>query len=173
MILSRAAIDAAVQSGEILIDPFDAARVNSASYTFSIADELFEVVWTQIEDRFLFDWRRVELVDGSWLLEPKKLYLATTTERIGSDAFAVRLTGRPALGYPGLFVQVTADLGHQGAKHRWTLELIAAVPTRVFPHRPIGQASFWKTSGKPSLYRGAFGFSDAPMRSTLHMGYKK
>lgn len=173
MILTGPLIEAAVQSGQVLIEPFDPRRINPASYTFAIADELFEVVWSQDGDQFLFDWRRVELSGDFWLLEPRKLYLATTTERIGSDVFAVRLTGRTALGYPGLFVQVTADLGHQGAKHRWTLELISATPTKIFPLRPIGQASFWKTTGKPSRYRGAFGFSDAPMRSTLHMGYKK
>jgi len=170
LILTNRAIEPLVEAGRILIDPFDPARLNSASYTFAISDELFEVVWTQSGEDFLFDWQRVNLVNGAWLLEPRKLYLATTVERIGSDEFVSRLTGRPALGLPGLFVQVTADLGHQGAKHRWTLELVPVLPTRLSPMQPVGQASFWKTSGTPTMYQGEFGSSDKPLRSQLHLG---
>lgn len=170
MILGRSAIETLVRSGRIVIDPFDPSRLNPASYTFAISDELFEVVWDETDEGHAYDWRPVGLDDGAWLLAPGKLYLATTVERMGSDEFAARLTGRPELGAPGLFVQVTADLGHQGAKHRWTLELATIAPMRLAPFQPVGQASFWKTSGAVSMYRGAFGFSDRPLRSTLHTG---
>jgi len=169
LILASSAIESLVRDGRILIDPFDPARLNPTSYTFAIGDALYEIAYTRTPARTLFDWRRVELEHGAWLLRPKTLYLAATMERIGSDEVATRVTGRTALGLPGLFVQVTADLGHQGAKHCWTLELVATAPTRLKPFQPVGQASFWRTTGKVSLYHGAFALSDEPMRSTLHM----
>ncbi len=168
LILASSAIETMVREGRIVIDPFDPARLQPASYAFAIADALYEIIWRREGARTVFDWRPAQLDDGAWLLQPKTLYLAATAERIGSDEVATRVSGRPALGLPGLFVQVTADLGHQGAKHRWTLELVATKPTRLKPFQPVGQASFWRSAGAVSLYRGAFAASDEPLRSSLH-----
>lgn len=168
MILSARAIAAAVEAKEIVIEPFVRARLNPNSYTFAVADALYEVTATPRGDGFVYDWRAVELRDGAWLLEAGKLYLATTQERLGSTAYVSRLTGRPRLGHAGLCVQVTADLGHQGAQHKWTLEFVASVPTRLRPFEPVGQISFWAPHGAPRPYRGVFGASDVPLRSTLH-----
>jgi dCTP deaminase len=170
LILSASAISAAVAQGRITIAPFNPARLNATSYTYAVADELFEVTATPEGQGFTYDWRPVPLQNGRWRLKPATLYLATTQERIGSGAFVSRLTGRPQLGLPGLCVQVTADLGHQGAIHRWTLEFVAAVATWLEPGQPVGQVSFWRTLGASRPYRGVFGQSDHPVRSRLHMG---
>jgi dCTP deaminase len=169
LFLAGSAIAREVGAGRILLEPFAPERLNATSYTFAVGAELFEVVWSAETDGIAFDRVRVPLTDGAWLLEPRKLYLATTAERIGSDDFAMRLTGRPALGLAGLFVQVTADLGHQGAKHRWTLEFVPVAPTRLAPLQPVGQVAFVQPTGEPSLYRGAFAI-DTPLGSTLHQG---
>jgi dCTP deaminase len=169
LILTRSAIAAAAADGGVLIEPFAPERLNANSYTFAIADALFEVTAEKQASGFAYGWRPVPLdADGAWLLLPGRLYLATTLERLGSALFVSRLSGRPALGLHGLCVQVTADLGHQGAQHRWTLELVAAVETRLRPGQPVGQISFWRADGQATPYRGVFGHSDHPVRSRLH-----
>jgi dCTP deaminase len=169
MILSRSAIEAEVKAGRIDIDPFDPARLNPASYTFALGRELLEVAYEEDRDgKYLFRLTPVAPDDGGWLLEPRRLYLATTLEKIGGPYFAVRLTGRPSLGLAGLFLQVTADLGHIGPSHRWTLEIAPTIRTHLRPGQPVGQVAFWETTGDRTAYRGVFGTSDAPLGSTLH-----
>jgi dCTP deaminase len=169
LILTRSAIEAAVADGSVLIEPFAPERLNANSYTFAIADALFEVTADKTDAGYDYGWRPVPLgADGAWLLQPARLYLATTQERLGSTHFVSRLSGRPVLGLSGLCVQVTADLGHQGARHRWTLELVAAVETKLRPGQPVGQISFWRADGEATPYRGVFGHSDHPVRSRLH-----
>ena len=169
MILAKRAIEAAVADGAIVIEPFAPARLNANSYTFAIADEVYEVTAEKSGAGFSYGWRDIGLdPGGAWLLKPGRLYLATTLERLGSADYVSRLSGRPALGLHGLCVQVTADLGHQGARHRWTLELVAAVETRLRPGQPVGQISFWRPDGAANPYQGVFGQSDHPVRSRLH-----
>lgn len=168
MFLSRSAIVRAMDAGDVTIDPFDAARLTGASYVFGVGDEMLEVVATPEAAGYAFSPRAVPLEDGAWSLEPGRLYLAATDARIGSDAYAMRLVGRPALGHAGLFLQISADLGHQGACHAWTLEIIATRPTRLAPFQPIGQVAFCRTLGAPAPYAGAFAATDRPKMSPLH-----
>lgn len=58
------------------------------------------------------------------------------------------LIGRSSTGRLGLFLQVSADLGHTGAEHKWTLELVAAKPIKIYPNMIIGQISFGKIMEK-------------------------
>jgi dCTP deaminase len=168
MFLSRAAIARAVEAGEITIDPFDPARLTGASYVFGVGDEMIEVAPSRAGDGFDFAPRPAPIEGGAWRLLPGRLYLAATDCRIGSDRYAKRLVGRPSLGLPGLFLQVSADLGHQGARHAWTLEIVATRPTRLAPFQPIGQVGFCRTLGKAAPYAGKFAATDRPLMSPLH-----
>lgn len=51
------------------------------------------------------------------------------------------------MGRLGLFLQISANLGHQTIFHNWTLEIRSCIPLRVFPHQVIGQVSFWQPFG--------------------------
>ncbi|MBU6372655.1 MAG: deoxycytidine deaminase [Alphaproteobacteria bacterium] len=168
MFLSRSAIERAVASGAVTIDPFDPTRFTGASYVFGVGDEMLEVAPQADGAGFTFSPRAVLLEDGAWSLQPGRLYLAATDARIGSNAYAMRLVGRPALGHTGLFLQISADLGHQGACHAWTLEIIATRPTRLAPFQKIGQVAFCRTLGAPAPYAGAFAATDRPAMSPLH-----
>jgi dCTP deaminase len=90
-------------------------------------------------------------------LQPKKLYLGSTVEEIGSDHFVTQLIGRSSVGRLGLFLQITASLGHVGSKHCWTLELKVVQPLRIYPNMKIGQVSFWKMDGVDMIdYNGKY-----------------
>jgi dCTP deaminase len=61
------------------------------------------------------------------------------------------------MGRLGLFLNMTADLGHIGTKSNWTLELTAVQPLRIYPGMVIGQVSFWRTDDSTrARYRGRY-----------------
>jgi dCTP deaminase len=99
------------------------------------------------------------------VLMPGRLYLGHTEEIIGSYDYVTTLIGKSSMGRLGLYLQISADLGHQGAIHRWTLELCVVQPIRVYAGMVIGQVSFWKTHGKPNRYKGVYAKADRPLES--------
>jgi dCTP deaminase len=95
--------------------------------------------------------KRIEIPETGYVLQPGRLYLGHTYERIGSTHFVPSLIGRSSLGRLGLFLQITADLGHLGTYHKWTLEMTVVQPLRIYPKMRIGQVSFWEPQGVPAL----------------------
>lgn len=168
MILTGSAISEAVRSGEIVIDPFDDARVNPNSYNYRLGPEIYRVR-SGGEDGDGPQQERMEPTDGRFLLRKGRFYLGHTLERIGSTRYVTSLIGRSSVGRLGLFVQLSADLGHCGAVHRWTLELLPALDIYVYPGQIIGQVSFWSITGDVLPYQGWYGRHDRPMPSKLHV----
>src|SRR4051794_25206730 len=124
MISTGPAIKTAVRGGQIVLDPFDVNDLNPNSYNFHLADTLLV---PSGEDQ---TWRKVTMSSDGFLLLPHKVYLGTTLEIIGSSTFATLLLGRSSVGRLGLFLNITADLGHVGSTSNWTLELTAIQPLR-------------------------------------------
>ena len=89
-------------------------------------------------------------------------YISTYMEGIFYH-FVPSLIGKSSLGRLGLFLQITADLGNLGAIHKWTLELKAVQPVKIYPLMRIGQVTFWDTQGDKNMrYDGKYaGFSSA------------
>jgi dCTP deaminase len=163
MILTGSAITDAVEHGDITIEPFVEANVNPNSYNYQLGPELYH-----LEGGDPVRHQRLEPLDGRYLLRKGNFYLGHTYERIGSDKYVTSLIGRSSVGRLGLFVQLSADLGHQGAIHQWTLELFPALDIYVQPGQIIGQVSFWASQGEPLCYEGWYGHHDRPMPSKLH-----
>ncbi|MFJ6855162.1 dCTP deaminase domain-containing protein [Streptomyces sp. NPDC091271] len=161
MILTGRQIEAAVEAAEIVIRPFDPSRMNPNSYNYTLGSQL-RFAEGVLDARREVTWRSATIGDEGYVLMPGQLYLASTAEVIGSDTYVTSLIGRSSLGRLGLFVQVTADLGHQGAVHCWTLELTVVQPLRVVPGMPLGQVSFWSTAGAASSYSGVYGQTSSP-----------
>jgi dCTP deaminase len=169
MILTGSAITDAVARGDIVIDPFDPARVNPNSYNYRLGPEVYQVRSSGDPERGA-ERERMTPTDGRFLLRKGRFYLGHTMERIGSTRYVTSLIGRSSVGRLGLFVQLSADLGHCGAVHRWTLELLPALDIYVYPGQIIGQVSFWATTGAVLPYQGWYGRHDRPMPSKLHTG---
>lgn len=110
----------------------------------------------------------LEPIGGRVLLRKGQFYLGHTMERIGSDKYVASLIGRSSIGRLGLFVQVSANLGHMGAIHQWTLELVPALDIYLYPGQTLGQVSFWTCDGTAVPYVGWFGQHDSPMPSKHH-----
>ncbi len=108
--------------------------------------------------------RKVSLSSRGYVLNPGKVYLGATLERIGSDRYVTLLLGRSSIGRLGIFLNVTADLGHLGSCSHWTLELTVVQPVRVYPGMKIGQVSFWLTDESSShRYTGRYHRDSQPV----------
>ncbi len=162
MILTKHKIQEEVSNGTIRISPFDPASLNPNSYNYRLGPTL-KVARTRGDDSVSFE--EIRIPREGYLLAPAKMYLASTFETIGSSVYAVSLVGRSSIGRLGLFVQCSANLGHTGAIHKWTLELVAAKPFLVYPLMTIGQVSFWVNSKRTDSYHGYYGSFDIPTES--------
>lgn len=158
MILTGPAIRTAVNSDDITIDPFDEKNLNPNSYNYHLGDTIL-MLGTNGEPAY-----KVVMSANGYLLTPGKIYLGMTLERIGSDRFVTLLLGRSSIGRLGIFLNVTADLGHLGSCSNWTLELTVVQPVRVYPRMKIGQVSFWVTEDNGSRrYNGRYHQDSQPV----------
>ena len=147
MILTNLEIVKQVKKGNIKISPFKKSLLNPNSYNYRLAETLLEFD-DIIDAKKKSNYKTIQLTDEGYVLQPNKLYLGSTYEKIGSDKYVIQLIGRSSMGRLGLFLQVTAPLGHVGTYHSWTLELKVVQPLRVYPFMKIGQVTFWKIKGK-------------------------
>lgn len=152
MTLARSALLAAVDQGSITVTPFDATLVGGHSIDYRLGSELKVCTGTDGYNHHGFE--SITIPDDGYVLQPGVFYLGHTHETIGSDRFAMRLTGKRSLGRLGLWVQFDADLGHTTACHQWTLEMRCHHPIIVRPHMVIGQVSFSETLGSVLPYTG-------------------
>ena len=157
MILTYHEIIKSVKNGDIHITPFEENMVNPNSYDYRIDYKLLEIEDLPVDPKKQTSYHEIDFTDDGYVLLPNKTYLANTYEEIGSDIFVPLLIGKTSLGRLGLFLQITADLGNLGAKHKWTLELKAVQPLKIYPMMRVGQVSFWKTEGSADMrYNGKY-----------------
>ncbi len=115
MILSGQAIIHARERGDLLLEPFDVAGVNPNSYNYHLGPTIIEID----QERSIRE--EAEIPRVGIVLLPGRLYLGSTHERIGSEKLVITLLGRSSVGRLGLYLNVTADIGHIGSDLRWTM----------------------------------------------------
>ena len=150
MILTNLEIVKQVNKNNISIEPFNKELINPNSYNYRLDYELLE--FDEILDaKRKGNPKKIVLTDAGYILQPNKLYLASTYEKIGSKKYLTQLIGRSSVGRLGLFLQITAPIGHIGTNHKWTLELKVVQPLKVYPLMKIGQVTFWKIKGSKKI----------------------
>lgn len=160
MILTGNAIRREREAGTILIDPFDPASLNPNSYNFRLGDRAVAITAGAADGDHRED---MVIPPEGFVLQANVLYLAHTHETLGSQRFAMTLLGRSSLGRLGLFLNITADLGHVGSASQWTLELSVVQPLRVYPFMRVGQIAFWATEGPLVNYCGRYSDQIGPV----------
>lgn len=167
MILTGNKIREEVKNKRIVIEPFSEDQINPNSYNYRLGTEYIELDNDKLYDikNIKQEFNMKKIPEDGLILEPKKIYLCNTKEIIGSTEYITSLIGKSSMGRLGLFLQVAADLGHQGQIHKWTLELRASVPTKIYPNMRIGQVTFWKTYGEKLLQDGYYEKFDKPQIS--------
>ncbi len=157
MVLSDRTIRQEIESGRIVIDPFEPANVQPSSVDVRV-DAQFRVFHNA---RYPFiDVRQpmeglTELVevpddDEPFILHPGEFVLGQTLERVTlPDDLVARLEGKSSLGRLGLLIHSTAGFVDSGFSGNLTLELsnVANLPITIYRGMPIGQLSFMRMDG--------------------------
>jgi len=157
MILTGPEISREVAAGRIIISPFNDAQVNPNSYNYRLGPLLISVDQSGFRIGRPIDLRMTPVT-----LEPGRVYLGHTSETIGSSAYVTMLNGRSSIGRLGMFLNFSADLGHLGPSHQWTLEIMVVQPLTVYWNMKIGQATFWRPVGKIEPYLGEYARRNEP-----------
>ncbi len=156
MILTGYEIEQEVRAGRIVIDPFDVCYLEPNSYGYHLGRKLKRYTTPILEAYQVLPFETVVLNDDGFILQKNQLYLAETYEVMGSDCYAATLYSRFSTATLGLYIQVSAPLGHQGAKIPWTLELRALHPVIIYPGMLIGKIAFWMPEGDNQYYQGKY-----------------
>ena len=139
MLLSREDIQAAIELGQLLVDPFDlddgniqpssidlrldsTLRIQSATPVGGITLEPESLDIQDLLDRFT---DQVDISGNrSWRLEPFRFVIGTTLETVGLPLhLAGRVEGRSSLARLGIGVHITAPKIDPGFRNKITLEI--------------------------------------------------
>ncbi|TDU05134.1 dCTP deaminase [Streptomyces sp. 846.5] len=190
MLLSDKDIRNQIESGRVVIDPYDPAMIQPSSIDVRL-DRFFRVfenhkyphIDPSVEQPDLT--RMVEPEgDDPFILHPGEFVLASTYEVITlPDDVASRLEGKSSLGRLGLLTHSTAGFIDPGFSGHVTLELsnVATLPIKLFPGMKIGQLCLFRLSSPAehpygsekygSRYQGQRG--PTPSRSYLNFHQSK
>jgi dCTP deaminase len=152
VILTGPAIAAAQATGDITIEPYESTRLSPNAYDWRLGDTL-RICDTDLDAATPTPYSETTIPDSGLVLQPGVLYLGLTHERTGSETYAQLLNGNRTVGALGVWVHVSAPLGHQGHAIRWTLEIRAARRVRVFPRMTFGKLVFLHCLGTPASYQ--------------------
>lgn len=152
MILTGPAIRRAIANEEVRIDPFDPNRLSPNAYDWSLHSELWRCP-SELDAAKPTSYTRVLFGPEGVVLEPGVLYLGRTKEFTASETYAQRLYGCQDTGALGIWVHISAPLGHQGHAIAWTLEIRVVHPVRVYPSQTFGKLTFHTVSGESVSYQ--------------------
>lgn len=164
MLLSDRDIRAAIDSGDLGIEPFEPANVQPSSVDVRM-DRFFRVFnnskYTHIDPKLQQDelTTLVEVDEGeSFVLHPGEFVLASTLEKFTLPAnLAGRLEGKSSLGRLGLLTHSTAGFIDPGFDGYITLELsnVANLPMTLWPGMKVGQLALFKMSSPAEVPYGS------------------
>ena len=164
MLLSDQDIQAAVDEGTLVIDPFDPAMIQPSSVDVCM-DRFFRVFnnskYTHIDPKQQQDdlTSLVEVAeDEPFVLHPGEFVLGSTLEKFTLPPhLAGRLEGKSSLGRLGLLTHSTAGFIDPGFSGHITLELsnVANLPITLWPGMKVGQLALFHMSSPASVPYGS------------------
>ena len=157
-ILTSDEIAKQIKSGSISISPLmENALAKPNSCSISIGDILFEYPYHIIDSREREIYLK-ELLEGEGnrlipkripkeglLLEPFKIYLARTNERIKTSGFIPYLNGKTSLSLLGLSINLNDGYLYDNYDGYLPLLIVATKPTIIVPNIEIGNLAFFKS----------------------------
>lgn len=171
MILTGDEITNRVIAGDIVISPFLKKNVNPNSYNFRLHDHMKVYEEGVIDVKSEQPTRDIYIGPEGFVLEPMRLYLASSMEIMGSTRFVPTYAARSSIARLGMFINLSASLGDIGFIGRWTIQLYAINRIRVYPGMNIGQIMFWHVQGDIELYSGKYQGAKEARASQLFMDY--
>ena len=164
MILSDRDLRAALEQGQLVIEPLEEDAVQPASIDLRL-DNRFRVFrntrYPYIDVKLPME-DLTELVevkpDEAFILHPGEFVLAATYEWVEiPPCFAARLEGKSSLGRLGLLTHSTAGFLDPGFRGHITLELsnVANLPITLYPGMRIGQIAIFQLTSPAERPYGA------------------
>jgi dCTP deaminase len=147
MILSDHAIREAIEGGDIVIDPYDPARLGTNSYDVRLGKTLATYDAPTLDARKHNKVTMFEIPVEGIVLQPGTVYLGVTEEYTETHRHVPFLEGKSSIGRLGIDIHATAGKGDVGFCNHWTLEISVAQPVRVYHQMPIGQLIYFEVSG--------------------------
>ena len=111
--------------------------------------------------------------EEGYVLYPGQLYLGETMETTYGGDFIPLLEGRSSTGRLGINIHATAGWGDVGFRGKWTLEISAIKPVRVYPGVEICQYVLETGEGKVEhRYHGKYQNQDGVIASRINLDFK-
>lgn len=152
MILSDKKILAAIQTGEIVIEPFQLECLGTNSYDVHLGKWLATYVDEVLDARRHNKIAYLEIPEEGFVLQPGTLYLGVTEEYTETHNAVPFLEGKSSVGRLGIDIHATAGKGDVGFCNTWTLEISCTQPVRVYAGMPIGQLIYFLVEGDIQTY---------------------
>lgn len=153
MILTDTQILKAMESGEIIIEPFRRHCLGTNSYDVHIGKFLGVYIDEELDARRHNKIRLIEMdANDGFVLQPGELYLGVTEEYTETHAAVPFLEGKSSVGRLGIDIHATAGKGDVGFCNTWTLEISCVKPVRIYPGMPIGQLIYFTIGGTIENY---------------------
>jgi len=165
VLLSDRDIQAEINAGRVVINPYDKEMVQPSSVDVRL-DRYFRVFENHRYPHIDPATEQPDLTrmvqpegDEPFILHPGEFVLGSTLERVALPTDLVaRLEGKSSLGRLGLLIHSTAGYVDPGWNGYLTLELsnVANLPITLYPGMKIGQISFFRlTTPAETPYGGA------------------
>ncbi|MGB3547541.1 MAG: dCTP deaminase [Saprospiraceae bacterium] len=152
MILSDKKILAAIERGEIVIEPFDREKLGTNSYDVHLGKYLAYYKDHILDARKHNEIEHTLIPEEGFVLHPNTLYLGVTAEYTETHATVPFLEGKSSVGRLGIDIHATAGKGDVGFCNYWTLEISCTHPVRVYAGMPIGQLIYFAVDGEIENY---------------------
>ena len=162
-VLTRDAILAEIEAGNLEVTPFDRDQLGAASIDLTLGDEI-RVIEARgqpidvVSDADFRDHTRVEQLTDSYVLAPGSTIQGITRERIRLPRnLCGFLEGRSRFARLGLMVHVTSAFVQPGVDNRQVLEMsnVSGHPLRIHPGVRLCQIVLMRTEGEAG-YAGRF-----------------
>ncbi len=147
MILSDKKILEAIESGDIVIQPYDRACLGTNSYDVHLGKWLANYRDAVLDARQHNQIDCFEIPEEGFVLMPGVLYLGVTHEYTETHHAVPFLEGKSSVGRLGIDIHATAGKGDVGFCNHWTLEISVTQPVRVYAGMPIGQLIYFMVEG--------------------------
>jgi dCTP deaminase len=152
MILSDTAIIEAIQTGDIVIEPFKPEHINPNSYDVCLSDTIRVYTASILDAKEHNETATMTIPEQGIILIPGVLYLCSTVERVNSRLYRPSINGKSSIGRLGISIHVTAGYGDVGfSGNSWTLEMTVIKPIRVYAGMKIGQIEFSEVRGEVAV----------------------
>jgi len=180
-ILTKSAIQNAMEAGQIVISPFHEIALTPNGYDLHLGKNMLMLqpgrtvdVRQDVSSKYVPVYPEP---DGSLRLEPGRTYLGVTHEYTATYAHLPILEGKSSCARMGISIHLTAGFGDVGFCGHWTLEITVTNPTPLIPGMPIGQLVYHTIEGESGVTYSDVGSynnagSDSPMPGIPNM-FKK